>query len=227
MRGAEGAARRTLQLGGLSGIASGILIVIALFLVLTLPQGGIFADAGTFLANFPASRTTVVTIVRLSYVASFLYVPFLVALFASGGTGRSVTAQLGTLLGTVAAGALFVFAVGSGFTASSLSDAYASGSPQERTAIVFAAQAAFAVLSALQSLAIFFFGFAFISFGLAILGNSSYHKGFGWASVILGIVSVAVLYAPGVPNSVAFLFVAIFAFLLGAKLLNASQHSRE
>ena len=225
MRGAEGVGKRTLQLGALGGISSGLLTIIAFLLILTLPQGILFADPATILANIEASRTTVVTIVRLAYVAAFLYVPFLVVLFESLGAPRPTAARLGTLLGTVAAGATFVFVYGFGSTSLSLAVTYAAASPQERTAIVFAAQAALGVLSALQVMAIFFFGFALVSFGLAFLSSSSYHKGFGWASVVLGIASVMVLYTPGVPDPVSFIFVAIFAILLGAKLLHLSRAS--
>lgn len=225
MRGAEGVARRSLQLGGLSGISSGLLIVIAFLLAVTLPQGGIFASVETTLANFPASRTTISTFVRLAYVASFLYVPFLVVLFASLGKVRPASAQLGTLLGTVAAGATFVFVLGFAYMYSPLADAYASATLQDRATIVLVAEATLGVLLALQQMAVFFFGFAFVSFGVAIIGYSSYHKGFGWASVVLGIVSVAVLYTPGVLNTVAFLLVAIFALLLGVKLLHLSRGS--
>lgn len=222
--GELGPARSTLLLGGLSGIASGVLFIAALVLALTFAQGAIFADMERFLASVPASPTTIRTVVRLNYVAAFLYVPFLVSLWGVATTRRTMM-QLGVLLGTVAAGAAFAFAAGFGYVGLLLGDAYASASASERMTIVVAAQAALGVLLGLQQTTIFFFGFALMLIGMALLRGSGFHKAFGWLGVILGVVSVAILYTPGVPNLAAVVLVAIFGLMLGTKLLLLSRTS--
>ena len=219
----EGLDRRVLQLGGLSGLLAGALIVVGLILTLTVSVS-VLSSQESFFQSSPETKATILTIGRIGYIAPLLYIPFLVALYQSLKKTKSVSALLGIILGVAAAATFTIYFHGVLSTLFSLSDRYANATPAERTTVVIAGLAAGGVLNGLLVAGVYFLGLSFISLGISALGNVAFRKGFGWLGVILGVAAVAVAL-PFVPVSVLFSFPvwAAFSIVFGGKVYSLSR----
>ena len=219
----EGVDRRVLRLGGLSGLLAGAIILVGLALAFTLPAAVLSGPEGFFQSS-PEAKGTFLAIGRLGYVAPFLYLPFVLALYNSLGKSRPTLTLLGSILGITAAAAFEIFFLGVVSTSFSLADYYAAAAPGDRDTVVIAAVAAISVLNGVQNAGFFFLGVSFISLGVSALGNAAFHKGFGWLGVVLGILVIALPFVGG-PGLARFTLWAVFTLVLGGKLYSLSQSS--
>ena len=63
----------------------------------------------------------------------------------------------------------------------------------ERTTVVLVFQTADSIIDTASFVGILFLSLSFIALGVAMLGNRDFGKGFGWVSVVLGVVGVLVV----------------------------------
>ncbi len=219
----EGADRRVLQLGGLSGILVGVLIVVGLILTLTVPAA-VLTSQQSFFQSSDATKATILTVGRIGYVAPLLYLPFAVVFYQSLRKTRSVSALVGVILGVMGSAAFTIYFHGLLGVLFSLSDRYVNATPSDQTAILIAGLAAGAILNGLEVAGIHFLGLSFIALGVSALGNATFHKALGWLAVALGVATVAVAL-PFVPVSVLFSFPlwAVFSLIFGGKIYSLSR----
>ena len=218
-----------LQVGGLGGLLAGIVSIT--FLIGVALSGG----AGTteaLLRKFQEIGRGYMLVVGLGMVGFLLSVPLFLALHRASRRAGPATALVGGVLGV--SGAFFAAAnwaiVMAGFPV--LSDLWAAAPDAQKEMVLIAAQAV--ELGVTHSLALFgglLIGLAFASFGWSLLARSD-ARGYGWASLVLGLlvavswVAVAALNETGM--EVAFLAIgsivtwALF-FLLGWKVYSLSR----
>lgn len=213
--------RRLLQLGGLSGLSAVGAIAVALIIRLGLPATGL-ATVEEYLRSSPALQANVITAYRLGYFASFLYIPFVVALHRSLGKTRPINTLVATVLSFAAATLFVVYFLGLVNTSFALSQRYASVEPGNQITVIIAGEAALGVLHGIQVAGFFFLGLGFISFGLSMLANASFNKILGWLGMVFGGVIIALPFSP-VSSLFAFPLWAIFSLLVSVKVYSLSK----
>src|SRR5437867_5724686 len=221
--GVKGEEKDILLVGGACGIVTGAFVVAGLGVALTLTPSLPWTTEQS-LVNFPKNETAILTSYRLAYIASLLFIVFLVGLYRAARKTQPAAALIATAFGIVAAALTLVnFLVGlsAGF---GLAQTYATATPSNRFAVVVAAQAVQEVLSGLSAATILSVGVSFIAFGLAMRRNPDFQKALGWVSVVLGVVVFGLLYAE-LSSLLAYPVIAIFAIVFGAKLVSLSRVS--
>lgn len=215
---------RLLQLGGLGGLLAGALFILALVLIILNPVGG----AEDHLMRF-AERQAAETVIRTSgLVATILAIPLLLALYGHLRGVRMASASLGSILGVLG---LALFTVNFSFnlvalpTLASLYDA--AGTAADRAMVVLMASAVVSVSNTTGFVGAFFLAAGLVSLGVALLGSPNFHPGFGWVTLVIGLVGVAGTYVSlfvGFPFVfAAFPVVIIFVLLLGWKVYSLSR----
>lgn len=180
------------------------------------------ASVEDYLTSSPETKTVYLTISRLGYVASLLFIPFLLSLHASLGKVRPSTTNLAAAIGLASAVVFVVYFLGLLNTAHALSERYGTATPEERIAVVIAGEAALGVLHGIQVAGFFFLGLSFIAFGVSMLASDAFHKGFGWTGVVFGAVVVGLPFT-AVSNFLAFPLWTIFSLLVGGKVYMLSR----
>ncbi len=217
----EGGQKRALHLGGLSGLLAGLVMLVGLILAVAFPIAAI-ASVEDYLTTTPETKSVYLTIVRLGYLASLLFIPLLLALQASLGKMRPSSTNLATALGFTAAAVFVVYFLALGNTALALSERYGTVAPGERATVAVAGEAALGVLHGIQVAGFFFLGLSFIAFGVSMLANEASHKGFGWVGVVFGAVVIGLPFT-GVSNYLTFPLWTIFSLLIGGKVYSLSR----
>ena len=212
--------KSVLQMGGLAGLLAVVLYIVGVGLVISF--GGP-ATAEETLVRIQELRAVFVLLTVVAIIGSLLMVALFLALHGFLRNAGPARALLGGAFGI--SGALVLAAnYAIGLTAFPvLSDLHAAAPAAEQTIIVIAAEVVEQITHAFQFLGILLIGLAFASFGWGLLAHQEVSKGYGWASVVFGVIAavsalMAFVFAGAdvstISSSIGFLaIIALFLFL--------------
>lgn len=215
-----------LRWGGLAGILGGIIFVLV-FVVVIVFVGADPAEPEGELRRFPDIRAARTVEDSLYLVVLILWVAHFLALYralreASLALFGSVVGIVG--LGVLAAGALPHVAQ------APISDLYHApgASTEEQATLALLWQANQGIFDALFGAGLVLVPIGLIALGVAMVGTSAFGKGFGWLSVVLGVVGVVagtvLLLDPLSPSAFAgVLALIVFHLVLGWKVYRLSR----
>jgi hypothetical protein len=220
--------KSVLRWGGLAGILGGI-IFIAVFVVVIAFVGADPAETEGEVMRFPDIRAARTLEDGLYLVVLILWVAHFLALYRALRVTSLAPALFGSVLGVVGLGVLAAGALPHVATAP-ISDLYhAPGATSEdRAALVLVWQATEGIFDALFGVGLLLVPIAFVALGVAMLRAPAFGKGFGWVSVVLGVVGVVaasvLLVDPLSPSAfVGVLALIVFHIVLGWKLYSLSR----
>jgi len=223
--------KSVLRWGGLAGLLGGILHILTFVVVLAGPVGGREpADLEEWVI-FPDIRAARIVENGLYLVALILGVILFLALYRALQRTNLAPALFGSVLGILG---LVVLAAGAlpHVATAPLSDLYhASGAtPGEQATLALMWQAAWGIFGALAAVGFFVVTIGLIALGVAMLGAPAFGKGFGWVSVVLGVVGLAaavfnIVDPASMIGAVTFFALIIFQLVLGWKVYSLSRAS--
>lgn len=220
--------RSVLRWGGLAGMLGSVLMVVTFVIV------GVFVgtdySAAYLIERFPEMRAARTVENGLFLAALILWVPHFLALYRALWRERLAPALFGSVLGIMG---LAVWAAESAvhFATLPLSKLYhAPGTtPEEQATLVFLWQATMGILEAMLAAGLVLLPIGLICLGVAMLRAPAFGKGFGAASVVLGVLgfggaSLMWIEPASVLGPVAGVFtLIIFHFVLGRKVYRLSR----
>ena len=224
--------RSVLRWGGLAGILGGILFIFTWVVVLAGPVG---MEDPTNLAGwvtrFPNIRAARVLENGIYLVALILEVTLFLALYRALRRTSLAPALFGSVLGILG---LAVFMVGAlpHVAHAPLSDLYHApgATPEAQATLALVWQATWGIFDAMLYVGFFVVPVGLIALGVAMLGTPAFGKGFGWVSVVLGVVGlVAAVLQMVDPSSMigagSYFACLIFYLVLGWKVYSLSRVS--
>ncbi|HLA99637.1 MAG TPA: hypothetical protein VJL34_14415 [Anaerolineales bacterium] len=224
--------KSVLRWGGLAGLLGGIFHILAFVVVLAGPVGlKEPADLEEWVIRFPDIRAARIVENGLYLVALILGVILFLALYRALQRTNLAPALFGSVLGILG---LVVLAAGAlpHVATAPLSDLYhASGAtPGEQATLALLWQAAWGIFGALLAVGFFVVTIGLIALGVAMLGAPAFGKGFGWVSVVLGVVGLAaavsnIVDPASMIAAVTFFAIIIFQLVLGWKVYSLSRAS--
>lgn len=176
-------------MGGLGGIVAGIIFFPAAALVFpNLPQPGLGSVEET-LRQLVQNRTPLIIGSAFWLVISLLLIPFFLALYRSLREANLGYALLGSVLGVLAAAVIAILVSVSSSSALGLAELYDKAAAADKPMVITVAEATsrwtpggfFQVEGVFRAIAL-------IAIGGAMLESPAFKKGYGWMSVIIGIV---------------------------------------
>ena len=225
--------KSVLRWGGLAGLLGGILHILTVVVVLAGPVGGKEpADLEEWVIRFPDIRAARIVENGLYLVALILGVILFLALYRALQRTNLAPALFGSVLGILG---LVVLAAGAlpHVATAPLSDLYhASGAtPADQAALALMWQATWGIFDALLAVGFFVVTIGLIALGVAMLGAPAFGKGFGWVSVVLGVVGLAaavsnIVDPASMIAAVTFFAIIIFQLVLGWKVYSLSKAPR-
>ena len=223
--------KSVLRWGGLAGLLGGILHILTFVVVLAGPVRGREPDDLEEWVIFPDIRAARIVENGLYLVALILGVILFLALYRALQRTNLAPALFGSVLGILG---LVVLAAGAlpHVATAPLSDLYhaSEATPGEQATLALMWQAVWGIFGALLAVGFFVVTIGLIALGVAMLGAPAFGKGFGWLSVVLGVVGLAAavfyIVAPGSPiAAVTFFAIIIFQLVLGWKVYSLSRAS--
>ena len=223
--------KSVLRWGGLAGLLGGILHILTVVVVLAGPVGGREPDDLEEWVIFPDIRAARIVENGLYLVALILGVILFLALYRALQRTNLAPALFGSVLGILG---LVVLAAGAlpHVATAPLSDLYhASGAtPGEQATLALMWQATWGIFGALLAVGFFVVTIGLIALGVAMLGAPAFGKGFGWVSVVLGVVGLAaavfnIVDPASMIAAVTFFAIIIFQLVLGWKVYSLSRAS--
>jgi hypothetical protein len=222
--------KSVLRWGGLAGMLGGILFILAFVVVIVGPVGmEEIADLEALVMRFPDVRTARVVENSLYLLALILGVPLFLALYRALRGTNLAAALLGSVLAILGLGVLAAGALPHVATAP-ISDLYHApgATPVDQATLVLIWQATQGIFDALLIAGLVIVPVGLVALGVAMLGSPAFGKGFGWVSVVLGVLGVvaaAVLLVDPLSPIVAVGVFAliIFYLVLGWKVYSLSR----
>ena len=221
-----GKEKSVLRWGGLAGILAGIFLILTIVILIGfVPLDP--ADTEGLVMREPDVRAAVTVGESLFLVFVILAVPLFLALYwALRGTSLAA-ALFGSVLGVMG---LVVEAAASlpHVAFAPISDLYHApgATPAEQAILVLMWQATQGIFNALDAVGLLLLSIGLIVLGVAMLGAPAFGKGFGGASVVLGVAGAAGIILSPIASDALFLApiaVLIFALLLGWKVYSLSR----
>lgn len=228
-----GEEKSILRMGGLGGILS-IILLIAYFAIVAY-----WSSIGSMLGGPAENRLPTIQEVRMAFppvtslalAATLLWIPFFFALYRLLTKVGPARALLGGTFGVLGA---FLYAtawVVIMVVIPYLSDRHAAATAAETPMVLIAANTVIELTHSLQDLGILLVGLAFASLGWAMLVRPDIRKGYGWASLALGLVVavsgfvLALTGGRGIGQGFGIGGIAMFALfaLLGWKVYSLSR----
>jgi len=220
--------KSVLRWGGLAGMLGSVIFVVTFVFV------GVFVGdesaAVDWVERFPEIRWARTVENSLFLVVLILWVPHFLALYRALRRESLAPALFGSVLGIMG---LAVWAAESAvhFATLPLSKLYhAPGTtPEEQATLVFLWQATMGILEAMLAAGLVLLPIGLICLGVAMLRAPAFGKGFGAASVVLGVLgfggaSLMWIEPASVLGPVAGVFtLIIFHFVLGRKVYRLSR----
>ena len=220
--------KSVLRWGGLAGIAGGIVLV-AVFVIVGVFVGPDPAEPEGLVMRFPDVRAAhIVEEVLYLGVLALWAIHFLALYRALRGTSLA-PALFGSALGLMG---LVVLAAGAlpQVARTPISDLYHApgASPEDQATLVLLWQATQGILDALLVVGLLLLPIGVIALGVAMLGAPAFGQGFGWMSLVVGVLGVAagvvLLIDPGSPIAiVSVLSLIVFHIALGWKVYSLSR----
>jgi len=224
--------RSVLRWGGLAGMLGGILFILTWVVVLAGPVGMEDpANLAGWVTRFPDIRVARVVENGIYLVALILEVMLFLALYRALRRTSLAPALFGSVLGILG---LTVLMVGTlpHVAHAPLSDLYhASGATSvDQATLALLWQATWGIFDAMLYVGFFVVPIGLIALGVAMLGTPAFGKGFGWMSVVLGVVGlVAAVLQMVDPSSMigagSYFACLIFYLVLGWKVYSLSRVS--
>ena len=225
--------KSVLRWGGLAGILGVIFFFLTIVIAATtlLP---LVDDPEGVVMTFPDLRAALTLVEGLYVVGLILWVTLFLALYQALRGTNLTPALFGSAVGFVglvvlAAGGLTVVAF------APISELYHApgATSEEQATLVLLWQATQGIFNELDTVGLLLMTISFIVFGVAMLGAPAFGKGFGGASVVIGVVGVAGISFIAVDSlsSIALvggflgaiLSLVIFPLLLGWKVYSLSR----
>ena len=224
--------KSVLRWGGLAGMLGGILFILTFVVVIAGPVGmEEIADLEALVMRFPDVRAARVVENSLYLLALILGVPLFLALYRALRKRSLAPALFGSVLGIVG---LVVMVVGTTphVAHAPLSDLYHApgATPEAQATLALVWQATWGIFDAMLYVGFFVVPVGLIALGVAMLGTPAFGKGFGWVSVVLGVVGlVAAVLQMVDPSSMigagSYFACLIFYLVLGWKVYSLSRVS--
>jgi hypothetical protein len=222
--------KSVLRWGGLAGMLGGIIFILSWVVVLAGPVGMEDpADLAGWVTRFPDIRAARIVENCVYLVALILEVTLFLALYRALRRTSLAPALFGSVLGILG---LVVLAAGAlpHVATAPISDLYhAPGATLvDQATLVLIWQAIQGIFDALLITGLVIVPIGIVALGVAMLGSPAFGKGFGWVSVVLGvlgIVAAAVLLVdPLSPIAAVGIFaLIIFYLVLGWKVYSLSR----
>ena len=217
-----------LRWGGLAGILGGIIFVLV-FVVVIVFVGADPAGPEGELRRFPDIRAARTVENSLYLLVLILWVAHFLALYRALRRTSLAPALFGSVLGIVGLGVLAVGALPH-VAQAPISDLYHApgASTEDQATLVLLWQANQGIFDALFGAGLLLVPIGLIALGVAMLGTPAFGKGFGWLSVVLGVVGVVaasvLLVDPLSPSAFAgILSLIVFHLVLGWKIYSLSR----
>jgi hypothetical protein len=224
--------KSVLRWGGLAGILGGILLILTWVVILAGPVGMEDpADLAGWVTRFPDIKAARVVENLIYLVALIFEVSLFLALYRALRKTNLAPALFGSVLGILG---LAIFMVGAlpHIAHASLSDLYhiPGATPEDQAALALMWQATWGIFDAILYVGFFVVPIGLITLGVAMFGTSAFGKGFGWLSVMLGVVGlVAAVLQMVDPSSMigagSYFACLIFYLVLGWKVYSLSRAS--
>jgi hypothetical protein len=221
--------KSVLRWGGLAGMLGGFLFILTLVVVMVGPVGMEDpVDLAEWVTRFPDIRVARIVENSLYLGGIILGILLILALYRALRETSLAPAFFGGVLGilglaTLAAGALPHVAT------APLSDLYHApgATPADQATLALMWQATWGMFDALLAAGFIVLLIGLTALGVAMLGTPAFGKGFGWASVVLGVVGLVAATLNMVESSMigalSFFAMIIFFLLLGWKVYNLSR----
>lgn len=182
-----------LRWGGLAGMLGGILFILTWVVVIVGPVG---MDDPVYLAGwvtrFPDIKAARFLENVIYLTALILEVPLFLALYRALRRTSLAPALFGSVLGILG---LTVYMVGTlpHVAHTPLSDLYHApgATPADQATLALMWQATWGIFDAILYVGFFVVPVGLTLLGIAMLGTPAFGKGFGWMSVVLGVVGLA------------------------------------
>jgi hypothetical protein len=222
--------KSVLRWGGLAGIL-GSIIFILVFVVVAVFVGEEPAELAGRVERFPDIRAARTAENGGYLLVLILWVPHFLALYVALRRTSLAPALFGSGLGimglaVLAAGALIHVAT------APLSDLYhgSGATPADQAALALMWQATWGIFDALLLAGLAIVAVGLTALGVAMLGTPAFGKGFGWLSVVIGVLGVAagVVLLIDPESLIAILNVfglIVFHLVLGWKVYSLSRAS--
>ena len=219
--------KSVLRWGGLAGILGGIFFILGVF-ILAAFVGPDPADPEGLVMRFPDVRAALTVGNSLYLVGVILSVPLFLALYRALRGTSLAAALFGSVLGILG---LVVRAAESlpQVAFAPISDLYHApgATPEEQATLVLMWQGTQSIFDALTAVGTLLVPIGLIVLGVAMLGAPAFGKGFGRASVVIGVVGVVGFSIVPVDSLSIFPFVLlafiIFPLLFGWKVYSLSR----
>ncbi len=224
--------KTVLRWGGLAGVLGGILFILTWVVVIAGPVGMEEpADLQEWVARFPDIRAARIVENGLYLAAVILGITLFLALYRTLKRTSLAPALLGSVLGILGLAVLMVGALPH-VAHAPLSDLYHApgATPVDKATIALVWQATWGIFDAILYVGFLVVPIGLAALGVAMLGASAFGKGFGGASVVLGVVGfVAAVLQMIDPSSMigagSFLAIVVFYIVLGWKVYRLSRAS--
>ena len=220
--------KNVLRWGGLAGIL-GSIIFILVFVIVIVFVGEDPAEPAGWVERFPDIRAARTAENGGYLLVLILWVPHFLALYVALRRTSLAPALFGSVLGilglaVLAAGALPHVAT------TPLSDIYHGPgvTPTNQASLALMGQATWGIFDALLFAGLAIVAVGLTSLGVAMLGTPAFGKGFGWLSVVIGVLGVAsgvvLLIDPGsLIAVVSVVSLIVFHLVLGWKVYSMSR----
>ena len=217
-----------LRWGGLAGILGGIIFILV-FVIVIVFVGADPAEPEGAVMRFPDIRAARTLEDGLYLVVLILWVAHFLALYRALREASLAPALFGSALGIVGLGVLAAGALPH-VAQAPISDLYHApgATPEDQATLVLLWQATQGIFDALFGAGLLLVPIGLIALGVAMLGAPAFGKGFGWLSVVLGVVGVVaasvLLVDPLSPSAfVGVLSLIVFHLVLGWKVYSLSR----
>ena len=220
--------KSVLRWGGLAGILGGIIFILV-FVIVIVFVGLDTLDPEGEVMRFPDIRGARTVENSLYLVVLILWVTFFLALYRALRGTSLAPALFGSVLGILG---LVVLAAGALPHVATLpiSELYHApgATPVDKATLVLLWQATQGIFEALLIVGLFIMPIGITALGVAMLRAPAFGKGFGWVSVVLGVVGVvaAIVLLVDPPSPIAFagvLVLIVFHLVLGWKVYSLSK----
>ena len=217
-----------LRSGGLAGMLGGIIFILV-FVVVIVFVGADPANPERAIMRFPDIRAARTVEDGLYLVVLILWVAHFLALYRALRGTSLAPALFGGVLGIVGLGVLAAGALPH-VAQAPISALYRapSATPEDQATLVLLWQANQGIFDALFGAGLLLVPMSLIALGVAMLGAPAFGRGFGWLSVVLGVVGVVaasvLLVDPLSPSAFAgVLSLIVFHLVLGWRLYGLSR----
>jgi len=224
--------KSVLRWGGLAGMLGGILFILTWVVLLAGPVGlEDPADLAGWVTRFPDIRGARILENGIYLVALILEVTLFLALYRALRRTSLTPALFGSVLGILGLTVMMVSTTPH-VAHAPLSDLYHApgATPVDQATLALLWQAIKGIFDAMLYVGFFIVPIGLITLGVAMLGSPTFGKGFGWMSVVLGVVGLVAAILQLVDTSSmsgagSYFASLIFYFVLGWKVYSLSRAS--